>query len=53
MGGKTVRRLAGLAAVGLLCHGARGGAWDIGIFAMRGEASTRSHWQPLAKTISQ
>lgn len=53
MRGKTVRRLAVLAAVGLLCHGAWAGTWNIGILAMRGEASTRSHWQPLAKTLSQ
>lgn len=53
MRGKTVRRLAVLAAVGLLCHGAWAGTWNIGVLAMRGEASTRSHWQPLAKTLSQ
>ncbi|WP_176146453.1 hypothetical protein, partial [Salmonella enterica] len=49
MRGKTVRRLAVLAAVGLLCHGAWAGTWNIGILAMRGEASTRSHWQPRSE----
>ncbi|ECE0888258.1 two-component system sensor histidine kinase TtrS [Salmonella enterica subsp. diarizonae] len=53
MRGKTVSRLAVLAAVGLICHGAWAGTWNIGILAMRGEASTRSHWQPLAKTLNQ
>ncbi|VDZ79192.1 histidine kinase [Salmonella bongori] len=53
MRGKTVRCLAVLAAVGLLCHDAWAGTWNIGILAMRGEASTRSHWQPLEKTLNQ
>lgn len=53
MRGKSVRRLAVLAAVGLICHGAWARTWNIGILAMRGDASTRSHWQPLEKTLNQ
>ncbi|SUG15418.1 histidine kinase [Salmonella enterica subsp. arizonae] len=53
MRGKTVRCLAILAAVGLICHSVWAGSWNIGILAMRGEASTRRHWQPLEMTLNQ
>ncbi len=32
---------------------AQAGSWNIGILAMRGEVSTRSHWQPLETELNQ
>lgn len=53
MAGKSVRCLAILAFLGMLSGVARAEMWNIGVLAMRGEVSTRHHWQPLETQLNQ
>ncbi|HCD7250556.1 TPA: tetrathionate respiration histidine kinase TtrS [Citrobacter farmeri] len=50
---KTVKGLVLLASALMFSGAARAGSWNIGILAMRGEVSTRSHWQPLETLLNQ
>ncbi|MCO4157569.1 tetrathionate respiration histidine kinase TtrS [Citrobacter amalonaticus] len=53
MRGKTVKGLMLLASVLMYSGAALAGSWNIGILAMRGEVSTRNHWQPLETQLNQ
>ncbi|MDA8480727.1 tetrathionate respiration histidine kinase TtrS [Citrobacter sp. Awk 4] len=53
MKGKVAKYLAVLASVWVLTNPAWAGSWNIGILAMRGEDSTRNHWQPLVTMLNQ
>lgn len=53
MRSKTVKGLVLLASVLMFSGTALAGSWNIGILAMRGEVSTRSHWQPLETLLNQ
>ncbi|EHC4342954.1 hypothetical protein JTG80_004260 [Escherichia coli] len=47
MGRNVVRCLTVLASLWMLSGAVRAQTWNIGVLAMRGEVSTRNHWQPL------
>lgn len=53
MGCKVVRRLALLVSVWIFSSVTWADTWNIGILAMRGEVSTRNHWQPLETLLNQ
>ncbi len=53
MGCKVVRRLALLVSVWIFSSVTWADTWNIGILAMRGEVSTRNHWQPLETLLKQ
>ncbi|MBA7801638.1 tetrathionate respiration histidine kinase TtrS [Citrobacter sp. C348] len=53
MRGKVVHCLTVLAAVWMLSGAAWAQTWNIGVLAMRGEVTTRNHWQPLETLLNQ
>lgn len=53
MGSNIVRCLTLLASVWMLGSVAWAGSWNVGVLAMRGEVSTRTHWQPLETLLNQ
>lgn len=53
MGCKVVRYLTVLASLWVMSATAWSQTWNIGVLAMRGEVSTRSHWQPLETLLNQ
>ncbi|MEG0098530.1 MAG: tetrathionate respiration histidine kinase TtrS [Citrobacter sp.] len=53
MGCKVVRCLTVLASLWMMSTTAWSQTWNIGVLAMRGEVSTRSHWQPLETLLNQ
>ncbi|HGY1227283.1 TPA: tetrathionate respiration histidine kinase TtrS [Citrobacter farmeri] len=53
MRSQTVKSLVLLASVLMFSGTALAGSWNIGILAMRGEVSTRDHWQPLETLLNQ
>ncbi|MEG1712261.1 MAG: tetrathionate respiration histidine kinase TtrS [Citrobacter sp.] len=53
MGCKVVRCLMVLASLWMMSTTAWSQTWNIGVLAMRGEVSTRSHWQPLETLLNQ
>lgn len=53
MRGNRFKRLAMLVSALMFNATALAGSWNIGILAMRGEVSTRSHWQPLETQLNQ
>lgn len=50
---KVVHCLTVLAAVWMLSGAAWAQTWSIGVLAMRGEVTTRNHWQPLETLLNQ
>ena len=46
-------RLTLLASALMFSGASLAGAWNIGILAMRGEVSTRNHWQALETQLNQ
>jgi hypothetical protein len=42
-----------LASLWMLSGAVRAQTWNIGVLAMRGEVSTRNHWQPLETLLNQ
>lgn len=53
MGCNIVRCLTVLASVWMLSSVAWADSWNVGVLAMRGEVSTRTHWQPLETLLNQ
>ena len=53
MGRNVVRCLTVLASLWMLSGAVRAQTWNIGVLAMRGEVSTRNHWQPLETLLNQ
>lgn len=53
MGRNVVRSLTVLASLWMLSGAVRAQTWNIGVLAMRGEVSTRNHWQPLETLLNQ
>ena len=53
MRGKVVHCLKVLAALWMLSGTAWAQTWNIGVLAMRGEVTTRNHWQPLETLLNQ
>lgn len=53
MKGKVATYLTVLVSVWVLTNPAWAGTWNIGVLAMRGEDSTRNHWQPLVTMLNQ
>ncbi|MBJ3590808.1 PhnD/SsuA/transferrin family substrate-binding protein [Salmonella enterica subsp. enterica serovar Saintpaul] len=49
----VVRGLMVLASIWVLSSTAWAQTWNIGVLAMRGEVSTRNHWQPLETMLNQ
>ena len=50
---KVVHCLTVLAALWMLSGAAWAQTWNIGVLAMRGEVTTRNHWQPLETLLNQ
>ncbi|WP_196209139.1 tetrathionate respiration histidine kinase TtrS [Citrobacter sp. Res13-Sevr-PEB04-36] len=50
---KVVHCLTVLAALWMLSGAAWALTWNIGVLAMRGEVTTRNHWQPLETLLNQ
>lgn len=50
---KVVHCLTVLAALWMLSGAAWAQTWNIGVLAMRGEITTRNHWQPLETLLNQ
>ncbi|HHW4413386.1 PhnD/SsuA/transferrin family substrate-binding protein [Citrobacter freundii] len=50
---KVVHCLTVLAALWMLSGAAWAQTWNIGVLAMRGEVTTRNHWQPLENLLNQ
>ena len=50
---KVVHCLTVLAALWMLSGAAWAQTWNIGVLAMRGEVTTRNHWQPLDTLLNQ
>ncbi|QMB06289.1 PhnD/SsuA/transferrin family substrate-binding protein [Citrobacter freundii] len=50
---KVVHCLTMLAALWMLSGAAWAQTWNIGVLAMRGEVTTRNHWQPLETLLNQ
>lgn len=50
---KVVHCLTVLAALWILSGAAWAQTWNIGVLAMRGEVTTRNHWQPLETLLNQ
>lgn len=53
MGRNVVKCLTVLASLWMLSGVVRAQSWNIGVLAMRGEVSTRLHWQPLETLLNQ
>ncbi|WP_213194261.1 tetrathionate respiration histidine kinase TtrS [Citrobacter portucalensis] len=53
MGRNVVRCLTVLVSLWVLSGAVRAQTWNIGVLAMRGEVSTRNHWQPLETLLNQ
>ena len=53
MGRNVVRCLTVLASLWMLSGTVAAQTWNIGVLAMRGEISTRQHWQPLETLLNQ
>lgn len=53
MGRNVVRCLTVLASLWMLSGTVAAQTWNIGVLAMRGEISTRNHWQPLETLLNQ
>lgn len=53
MGRNVVRCLTMLASLWMLSGTVAAQTWNIGVLAMRGEISTRQHWQPLETLLNQ
>ncbi|MBJ9276340.1 tetrathionate respiration histidine kinase TtrS [Citrobacter amalonaticus] len=53
MRGKMVKGLMLLASALMFSGASLAGSWNIGILAMRGEVSTRNHWQALETQLNQ
>ncbi|MBA8063498.1 PhnD/SsuA/transferrin family substrate-binding protein [Citrobacter freundii] len=50
---KVVHCLTVLAVLWMLSGAAWAQTWNIGVLAMRGEVTTRNHWQPLETLLNQ
>ena len=53
MGRNVAKCLTVLVSLWMLSGVVRAQTWNIGVLAMRGEVSTRNHWQPLETLLNQ